>query len=563
MDKFGSSTPLSPQFTLYNFTMKRLIKNDQKGAPSKNILQYGQERVKEPLSSCVRWLLALVLPFLFCVPFVILSSIVPPQEKENMFNIINFDLFGENAEVAPSNATEIMRTETTPFGAQSVQNNDKPFLQEPVQTESNHKKKLLFLNATDASTLVIGATAKAKAKQEKGQNLPYTIDVLIIGSKNNIDQAKVQRETWASHEAVRHFILSTEYDNVGADEECKNDNPLSSKQLSQALQPCNNKYQFWREENARSILSDFYSTNYARQQWLEKKSNPKGWLCVQRRFITSFTRIVELYYETKSLPDYFILADDDTYINIDHIVKQMIVEPEELRAKGIHQDMMEFPTVDVPVVTAGCRVRAPDQMLTLLSPYGGYGTFFSRGALERLIEPIPCRREDIINKRADNNSSSKLANSAIRSGNIAEDQQSCAKLLHKAKYAYPMSATIAEEKYFKVGDSLNQVFYKYSREVKIFCLHSDWFIGYIANFHNVSRHQTLVGGDEYFDKRKMNVTENRLHSLPNSEIYRAHRPGGFCKYGDKLSCVPGATVCHRMNSTTLKKIHFDSLLLQK
>ena len=131
--------------------MKRLTKNGQKGAPSNNFIHYGQEIVKEllPSSSCVRWnaipftriLLALTLIFLVCHPVVILSNI-PAQDEDIELYTLAFNPTGESAEVAPTNsstliaptaAVEVMQTaitETTPFGARSVQNKDKPFLQE-------------------------------------------------------------------------------------------------------------------------------------------------------------------------------------------------------------------------------------------------------------------------------------------------------------------------------------------------------------------------------------------------------------------------------------------------
>jgi len=380
-----------------------------------------------------------------------------------------------------------------------------------------------------------------------GQWSPYTIDILVIGSKNGIDQAKVQRETWASHPAVRHFFLSTEYDDV--DPECTNGSPWSRKELKKAVMPCKLARKSWRDLGSNNKMTDKFIDRYGKVKWLEKKADPKGWLCVQRRFVTSFTNVLELYAETRSLPDYFILADDDTYVNIDHIVKQMITEPEKLEAKGIDQGMMMFPTSNTPVVTAGCRVRKTDNEGAYTYPFGGYGSFFSRGSLEQLIQPLHCKNDDGASESG-----------VTKTMNNQQEHRSCEKLLNKTRYSYPMSATIAEENFFNIGDSLNQVFYKYSREVQHFCIHSDWFVGYIANFHNISRHTPNVTGN-VFDETKMDVEEHRLHHFKDSEVYG--HVGGFCKYGDIMPCVPGATVCHRMNITSFRNIHSALIMNRK
>jgi len=391
---------------------------------------------------------------------------------------------------------------------------------------------LLFLNESDTSGLL-------RLERSKQRNLSqYNIDVLVIGSKEQVDMAKVQRETWASHDAVRHFFLSTEYDDV--DPLCKDDTERFD--LLPQVRTCHS-HAHWKNLDSLNKVTENFRRVYARREWLQKKKNPKGWLCVQRRFITSFTKLVELYAETKSLPDYFILADDDTYINIDHILQMFFISPKLQLDEGLNQEMMMYPTIDEPVVTAGCRVRTPDHFLTNTFGYGGYGTFFSRGSLERLIEPMNCNMDgdDIIVSGANNDPS----------------KQSCKKLLNKLKYSYPMNATISEEKFFKMGDSLNQVFYKYSRNLDVpFCMHSDWFVGYLANFHNISRHTSTLGGD-WFDERKADVQENRLHQMKGNIIYRA--PEGECKHGESEECNAESTVCHRMNSKSLRNIYRESL----
>lgn len=390
---------------------------------------------------------------------------------------------------------------------------------------------VLLLKTTDASSIQMKEKAFASTRRS-----PYSIDILIVGSKNNTSQAKAQRDTWASHEAVRHFFLSTEYDDTNP--RCTGNEDWTNDDLVKYIRPCRTGH-FWHMANARNPITDFVKNGYTRFKWLKERSNPKGWLCAQKRFVTSFTTLVQMYAETKSLPDYLIVADDDTYVNIDHIVKMMISDPEELEAKGENQELSMFPTSNTPIVLAGCKIRAPNHKLTWLSPFGGYGVFFSKGSLKRLIQPLYC-----------NDDASEF------------ERGSCNKLLYKENNSYPLNATIAEERFFEIGDSLNQVFYKYTREIEHFCLHSDWFLGYIANFYNISRH--TVGGN-YWDDRKTDVQENRLHSFKDSEIYTTNKPLGQCLYGGEngKDCDADATVCHHMNITNLRKVHYEAALKLK
>lgn len=126
-----------------------------------------------------------------------------------------------------------------------------------------------------------------------------------------------------------------------------------------------------------------------------------------------------------------------------------------------------------------------------------------------------------------------------------------------------MNQTIGEEDFFEIGDSLNKVMYKYTREVKNFCLHSDWVIGYLANFHNISRH-TPSGHFYDFDDRFAGIEDNRLHAYPRwtrnfrDKINITGCPSGFMD-GSKLEkgkyCRARDSSCHRMDTLSLQNVH--------
>lgn len=367
---------------------------------------------------------------------------------------------------------------------------------------------------------------------------PYSIDILIVGSVNKIDQAQLQRDTWASHPAVRHFILSTEYDDTNP--ACNNMN-WTNREILDYIKPCRHHSKFWDKLGSHTTFTDYARSKFARAQWLKEKPSPAGWLCAQRRFATSFTELAERYTATQSLPDYLIIADDDTYINIEHIVQMMIHQPKKLEEQGLSQDNSIFPTSDTPIVWAGCRIRMPVSLIQLLVPFGGYGTYFSKGSLKQWTKPLHCNTNTKSNIKKEE----------------SFEEGTCNKLLNKANNPYPLNATIAEERYFEDGDSLNRLFYKYAREMDHFCLHSDWFLGYISNFYNISRH--TVGG-EYWDDRKVDTAENRLHSFMGSDVYKEEH--GQCRFGNSvhnvLPCEANSTVCHYMNASSLAAIYSEA-----
>ena len=254
----------------------------------------------------------------------------------------------------------------------------------------------------------------------------------------------------------------------------------TNKEIIDYIKPCRHHCKFWDKLGSYTALTDYARSKFARAQWLKEKLSPAGWLCAQRRFATSFTELAERYTSTQSLPDYLIIANNDTYINIEHIVQMMIHQPKKLEEQGLSQDNSIFPISDTPIVWGGCRIRTTVSLIQLLVPFGGHGTYFSKeGSLKQWTKPLHC------------NTNMK---SNIKKEELFEEG-TCNKLLNKANNPYPLNATIAKERYFEEGDSLNRLFYKDAREMDHFCLHSDWFLGYILlNFYNIiSRH--MVGGE--------------------------------------------------------------------
>ncbi len=386
-------------------------------------------------------------------------------------------------------------------------------------------------DTTITSLIYINATTMAPTPHRKS---PWSVDVLIIGSKNNMEHIQAQRETWASHHAIRHFFVSTEDD--GNDPLCENIQDRDFKSYWTALHDhyaqCHGGH-FWEDTmGGTNQLTTVFSEQYFGLDELSKYPSPLGWVCAQRRFMTSLTTLIDIYGNegnNYTIPDYFILADDDTYVNVDHIVELMMIKPTAQKKRGIPPEMMPIPPPEDLAVSASYRFEFARETMKL--PWGGYGMFFSKGALEKMLRPLHCRTRSAYDE-----------DGLSRDGSSLADEGNCEKLLNKEKYGFPMNQTIGEEHYFELGDSLNQVFYKYFREVKHVCVHSDWVIGYLANFHNVSE-RTRPGLQNSYGNEFRDDPSNRLFGLPGR-----NRPVvGVCRHTD--------TACHRMKKDKLHELH--------
>jgi hypothetical protein len=110
---------------------------------------------------------------------------------------------------------------------------------------------------------------------------------------------------------------------------------------------------------------------------LKEKANPAGWLCAQKRPAESLFRTLDRYRREggkSDYPDYLFLLDDDTYLNMDQIVPHL---------------QRSYPPQDSYAV-AGCMVRERVMQHNFTFPWGGFGTIFTRGLIEKFLHPIHC-----------------------------------------------------------------------------------------------------------------------------------------------------------------------------
>jgi len=165
-----------------------------------------------------------------------------------------------------------------------------------------------------------------------------------------------------------------------------------------------------------------------------------GWVCAQRRVGFGLAKKAEAYRKGGELPDYLILIDDDTFINIDRFVKRM---------KAVDNKL-------VPNVYAGRLFNFNDE---INFPWGGFGTIFNRASLELLIQPLYCVDDlsHTYSNKFEANACSRLNENLLEEKNVYKSGMSISDL------AYAMSAR------------------------DYFCMHSDHLTGYLVNQYLLSQ----------------------------------------------------------------------------
>lgn len=321
----------------------------------------------------------------------------------------------------------------------------------------------------------------------------FTVDILSVGSMTQSDLLKAQQETFASHITVQNFFNATEIDDT--DPDCYKYLTLDDVRMVSNF--CRTR--------PKGLSHVFHSLRgqYGRTQWLFKKANPAGWLCAIGRPYSGLLKVYKHYKESKqALPDYLIIIDDDTYYDMEQF--------QQYFAKMNSSQDLYY---------AGCLVRWPVHMINITFPFGGYGSILSKGSIRNLFEPIYCPP-----RRSENIST------------LSRLQSLCDCI---------SQSNIGENRYFKSGTNLVELMYNYvstnkytnvkewSRDDIGNCLHSDWIIGYFANYYFISNH---VENPFYAD-----VPHARIEAYQGSEIYKGGT--GFCN--NKGNCKATSGICHK------------------
>ena len=412
---------------------------------------------------------------------------------------------------------------------------------------------------------------------------PVIIDVVSIGSVTQADLQQAQYETFGKN--VRHFYAATEVDDV--EQDCYKQ--LTWDHVQAIVQRCRSKHPY---PVLRRLRYMFATLDFA-----PLLRNPSGWICAQKRPLNALRNFAHKYYNRNSetaskqdrlqlqssadfsaslnlnislLPDYLILGDDDTWINID----------------ALKSTLPQLYPSNQPRAVAGCLIRSvPDKNHFITLPFGGFGLVLTRSTLVHLLRPFDCSASDTTypDPRESRSPFSKH-----------DDFEAlvCWRL---------QKNLIGEREVYRQGMSLLDMMYQYSvaapyLQVKqwgnrSFCLHSDWVWGYLVNYYHMARHSSHGNSPKLPSVYKTNVSKvlhDRLEGYNHSQYLPLMRPlrgvaarhlgqcrnsndynyilerssnVSFRSVGENKSspgdayCDQHAHFCHRLSSSHMRQLH--------
>lgn len=300
------------------------------------------------------------------------------------------------------------------------------------------------------------------------------IDVISVGSITKPDHQAAQLRTIGKHASVRNFFFVTELNDTDAS--CYSS--LTNDQIADIVRFCNT-----------TLVSATMEGEILRRRLFSPKHNA-GWMCAQKRPIDGLHIALE-HYKLNPLPNYLIIIDDDTYMNMEAMVETMTES---------------YPESDCRVV-AGCRLNYPKK-IAFSFPIGGFGSILTRAALMRLMKPIYCNHE------------------------VGKDdftRFACWRLDQN---------NVGEANYFRGGMSVADLMYKYSAVLPFtrvnewdrtgYCFHSDHTLGYFCNFYHIG---APLEGAALSDKIRVKHSYEYLAGSPE------------CK-NTKSKCTVDSRICH-------------------
>jgi hypothetical protein len=346
--------------------------------------------------------------------------------------------------------------------------------------------------------------SQQKKQQRRQRTRKYAVDILSIASLSQLNLAIAQQSSWATHRSVRFFWNATEVDDP--DPNC-----YTNTNVQEVVNRTVSKCKEMVDDPSTKSLREQFRISFASIEWLQKKVNPVGWLCAQKRPAASLAKLGRTYrvmskLHSLTLPDYLVVVDDDTYINLE-IFEKSILQKEIKRSD--------------PVVYAGCLIRWPPYTFNWTFPYGGFGTFWNRAALKRLIQPIYCN---------DSRKQGKQNNKLITKEDDFEDNV-CQRIHDNL---------LGERSLFVEGMSVSDLMGTMSAQ-NPYCMHSDWSQGYFVNYYFLSSKEEAV-----------DLPNARFHPLDGSEIVRRgpiklKPPQANCKFNGGSKCNLASHACHRMS----------------
>ena len=327
------------------------------------------------------------------------------------------------------------------------------------------------------------------------------IDIVAVGSVVRNNYLEAQSQTFGSHPFVRDFYPISELNDT--DTSCALE--LTTQQRRQVVKFCT-----FGDKNTQT-----YETYWFRTDLFGPTNDKTGWLCAQKRPIDGLHIALERYKSEVSIPDYVMIIDDDTFLNIGALAKTF---------------RQSYPPHESHVV-AGCTYRRPG-VVDFVFPVGGVGSFLTRGAIEKIMTPIHCHKGGL--------------------DQSAFIQWACWRLKQDP---------VGEKSFFTDGMSVGDLMYAYSSGLPYtrvhewnrtgYCFHSDHTLGYFLNYYHVSVPDHILKQTTPSDEiRKKFSFKTIAGSVENDHNGR----GGDC---DNLweKCTRKSRICHYTNPDQMNRIY--------
>jgi hypothetical protein len=212
------------------------------------------------------------------------------------------------------------------------------------------------------------------------------------------------------------------------------------------------------------------------------------------------------------IPPFLAIIDDDTYLNMD-LLLDILLE--------------RFPST-TPHVLAGFNLKFI-RHFDYTFPLGGYGSFLSRAAIERLLKPIDCSAKDPDPFTRLN--CWRLSLNYIGEANVFRDGMSVSDLMFHYSTASPFSNVSS----WKSG----------------FCMHSDIALGYFFNFYHVAVPEQTMN-----EKISLNddlLKQYKFTNLTPNNAGTSERDG----------CSPDNHACHYTSPDQMHTLYRYSQIFQR
>ena len=245
-----------------------------------------------------------------------------PLRKRTLYLALDFKLICVLSLLIVSISNLLFSTEITSH----IKETDETY-RRPLQKKNHHSTTLQQptgkIETKDNETK--SASSHKMIHPLRKENMGYaTVDILSIGSVNRLEYLATQQETFATHISVRHFFNVTEHDDV--DKDCHKLGENATTYLNSIIQFCRHHHRTHHHQHSEGSSSHHNGFSnrlvekyFAPDTILSQKSNPMAWLCAQTRPAVGLYNILQDYKATKKFPDYLIIIDDDTYLNLNLI----------------------------------------------------------------------------------------------------------------------------------------------------------------------------------------------------------------------------------------------------